>query len=226
MLITSLGSLKAELAVQMFHQRFQPQYERAIQAFEAVANRRLRTRKQEHVVYLTTSSSQPDPAFIQGFCDVPDDYLLWRSVQWRGRTPFVELDYVHPAYLRSTWIETDHGDPKIFTIEDGTFFAAPVNNTAAAYEFHYYRKIDSLLGRQEGDNAANWLIDDHPDLYFSGVLFELFVLGRNGEAAVAHKQLRDEKFAELIQLSALTTGATSSKVRGESASLGSGGEYF
>jgi hypothetical protein len=225
MLITNLGSLKAELAVQMFHQRFQPQYERAIQTFEAVANRRLRTRKQEHSVNLSTTS-QPSPGTDRGFCDVPVDYLLWRSVQWKGRTPFVELDYVHPAYLRSTWVQNDHGDPKIFTIEDGTFFTNPVDDTPGIFEFHYYRMIDSILGQQEGDNADNWLIGDHPDLYFHGALFELFVLGRNGEAAVAHKQLRDEKFAELIQLSALTTGATSSRVRGEGSALGSGGEYF
>jgi hypothetical protein len=210
-IINNYGSLKTELSGALFHSRFAANYDRAVTSFEAVANRRLRTRRQENSAFLTTSSLSPP--ITQGSCDLPSDYLLWRTVLWTGRSPYVELDYVHPAYLRSTWIETDHGDPKVFTIEGDLFFAAPVNNTTAAYEFHYYRIIDSIVGTQDGDNGNNWLINDHPDLYLEGALTELFILARNGEAAIAHKQLRDEKFAELIQLSALTTGATSPSVR-------------
>jgi hypothetical protein len=211
--INNLGSLKTELSGSLFHSRFAANYDRAITSFEAVANRRLRTRKQEFVTNLTTTSQTGPVAYIQGYCDVPSDYLLWRAVNHRLTSPFKELDYVHPAYLRSTWLETDHGRPRVFTIEDGTFFAAPVDDREAAYEFHYYRIIDSIVGTQDGDNGNNWLINDHPDLYLEGALTELFILARNGEAAIAHKQLRDEKFAELIQLSALTTGATSPSVR-------------
>jgi hypothetical protein len=214
MLITNLGSLKAELARYMFHQRFQPDYDTAVQNFEALANRRLRVRPMEAVTSLTT---------INGETAIPADYLLWRTVLWAGRTPYPELEYVHPAYLRSTWVETDHGDPKIFTIEANTFKARPPHDDADAYEFHYYQKIPTINGN---DLNSNWLLDAHSDLYLAGTLFELFVLGRNGEAAVAHKGLRDEKLAELMQSSALTTGATSSLVRGEGAALGSGGEYF
>ena len=217
MLINNLGSLKAELSRYMFQQRFAPDYDTAVQNFEALANRRLRVRPMEAVTNLTTTN---------GETAIPPDYLLWRTVLWAGRTPYPELEYVHPAYLRSTWIETDHGDPKIFTIEGNTFKARPVRDDADAYEFHYYQKIPSLNGTIAGDNTTNWLLTAHPDLYLEGTLFELFVLGRNGEAAVAHKQLRDEKIAELIQFSALTTGATSSLVRGEGSALGSGGEYF
>jgi hypothetical protein len=214
MLITNLGSLRAELGRYMFQQRFQPDYDTAVQNFEALANRRLRVRPMEAVTSLTTTN---------GETPIPSDYLLWRTVLWVGRTPYPELEYVHPAYLRSTWVETDHGDPKIFTIEGNTFKARPVQDDANAYEFHYYQKIPTINGN---DNNTNWLLNEHPDLYLEGTLFELFVLGRNGEAAAAHKALRDEKLAELIQVSALTTGATSSLVRGEGSALGSGGEYF
>jgi hypothetical protein len=229
MLITSLGTLKSELGRYLFHSRFTPDYDTAIQNFESLANRRLRTRKQEFRTLLTTDigDTVPGDAEYPNYADVPDDYLLWRSVLWRGRTPYVEIDYVHPTYLQSTWIEQDSGDPKIFTIEDGKFRARPQDESPFAYELHYYQKIASLLNQPgAGDNATNWLLTDHPDLYLEGALFELFLLERNGEAATAHKALRDEKLAELIQLSALTTGATSSLVRGEGAALGSGGEYF
>jgi len=200
-IINSYGSLKTELSGTMFHSRFVANYDRATQEFETIANRRLRVRQMETSTLLTT---------VDGSTALPADYLLWRTVQWSGRSPFVELDYVHPAYLRSTWIETDHGDARVFTIEGGVFRARPVHDDADAYEFHYYQKIPTIVG---SDTNSNWLLNEHPDLYLEGVLTELFILGRNGEAAIAHKQLRDEKFAELIQLSALTTGATSPSVR-------------
>jgi hypothetical protein len=219
MLITNLGSLKAELAVQMFHQRFQPQYERAIQTFEAVANRRLRVRQMEHATTLTMASGE------SGNAPLPTDYLLWRTVNWGGTIPLVELEYVHPAYFSTTRITRDTGHPKIFSIIATHIYIRPNDPSTDAFGLHYYKKIPTITIGGD-DNNSNWLLDQHPDLYFHGALFELFVLGRNGEAAAAHKQLRDEKFAELMQLSALTTGATSSQVRGEGSALGSGGEYF
>jgi hypothetical protein len=210
MLINNLGSLKAELARYMMHQRFQPDYDTAVQNFEAVANRRLRTREMESSLSLVNFN--PDGSVL-----LPADYLLWRGVHWYGRTPGVDLDYVHPTYLDTTHISKS-GDPEVFSIQ-GPFLtvrAIPTGEFNYVY-FRYYGKIPTINGN---DNNSNWLIQAHPDLYLYGALFELFVLGRNGEAAAAYKPLRDEKFAELIQLSALTTGATSSKVRSETA------EYF
>jgi hypothetical protein len=215
MLINNLGSLKAELARYMFHQRFQPDYDTAVQNFEAVANRRLRVRQMEAAAFSLTS--------VGGAVALPPDYLLWRSVLWSPAAAppgkEVELSYAHPAYMYSTatiggWTA---GTPKIFTIVGNELWPNPDDERANAFHLHYYRKIPTING---DDNNSNWLLTEHPDLYLEGALFELFALGRNGEAAVAHKQLRDEKLAELIQLSALTTGATSSKVRSETA------EYF
>jgi|EndMetStandDraft_8_1072994.scaffolds.fasta_scaffold154697_3 hypothetical protein len=207
MLINNLGSLKAELGRYMFQQRFQPDYDTAIANFEAVANRRLRVRPMEAIAIITTVAG--------GAAALPLDYLLWRTLLWPGRTPYVELDYVHPAYLTTSAYAREGGDPQIFSIEGAGITIYPAREDT--YHLHYYQKIPSVNGN---DNNFNWLIAAHPDLYLHGCLHELFVLGRNGEAAVAHKQLRDEKMAELIQLSALTTGATSSKVRSETA------EYF
>jgi hypothetical protein len=179
----------------MFQQRFQPDYDTATQNFERTANRRLRTLPQETVAQLTTSA---------GDVALPIDYLTWRCVLWTGTDPREELDYTHPAYLTSTYHR------KLFTIEGNTFKVRPADDTRP-YEFHYYKKIPTIIGPD--DNASNWLIQDHGDLYLEGILFELFVLGRNGEAAIAHKQLRDEKFGEVIRSYALTTGATSPQVR-------------
>lgn len=201
MAITNYGTLKSALSTYLFHQRFVTDYDTATINFENAANRRLRVRPMETSTSLTTTL---------GIVALPTDYLKWRSVLWTGRTPYVELDYVHPAYLRSTWIESDSGDPKIFTIEGANFYARPVNDTASAYKFHYYQKIPTIT---TADATTNWLLTADADAYLFGVLAELAALGRNLEMAQLYKARRDEVFAEIIQLSAQTTGASSPKVR-------------
>lgn len=201
MAITTFGELKSELSGYQFNTRLLTSYENATIDFERSANRRLRVLDMETSTNLTTSS---------GSVALPSDYLAWRTVLWKGRTPYVELDYVHPAYLHSTWIEVDNGDPKIFTIEGSTFYAEPDDDTASIFEFHYYQKLTTITS---SDSAYNWLLTKHPDCYVWGVLTELFAKSRNREAAELYKARRDEVFQEITQLSAQTTGATSRLVR-------------
>jgi len=203
MLINNLGSLKANLATYMFHQRFAPNYDTAVQNFEAVANRRLRVRPMEAVTDLIT---------VNGVAALPADYLLWRAVK-NGTQPYLpELDYVHPAYLPPT--VTIAGTPFthppiVFTIEGNNLITRPIND-GVAWQLHYYQKIPTINGN---DINSNWLITEHPDFYLEGTLTELFALGRNAEGAQLHKARRDELLQEIIQLYALTTGATSPAMR-------------
>ncbi len=207
MLIENLGSLKAELARYMFHQRFAPDYDTAVQNFEAVANRRLRVLPMETMVPLTT---------VNGDVTLPTDYITWRTVRPHFATgspvtpmfrpPYDEIDYVHPAYLPPV----GRGFDRVFTIEGNTFKARPVDDRTGAWEFHYYSKIPTINGN---DINSNWLLTAHPDFYLEGALTELFALGRNAEGAQLHKARRDELLQEIIQLYALTTGATSPRVR-------------
>jgi hypothetical protein len=199
MAVSTYGELKARLSRVMFHTRFVADYPEATVNFESAANRRLRVRQMETSTNLTTSS---------GAVALPTDYLLWRTVLHTGTNPDIELDYVHPAYLNSTW--TDSAEGKIFTIEGSTFKARPIDDTADIYEFHYYQKIPTITA---GDQDTNWLLTAYPDVYEFGVLVELGALGRNAEMAQLYKARRDEVFAEITQLSALTTGATSPMVR-------------
>lgn len=200
-IIDSYGALKAALTTYLVHQRWVAQYANATKMFEATANHRLRVRPMETSTLLTTTS---------GDVALPADYLLWRTVLWTDPSPYVELEYVHPAYLSSTETGTDGSNPQIFTIEGGTFKARPANDAVNGYEFHYYQKISTITGN---DANSNWLLDEYPNVYLFGVLVELAVLQRNVDMAQLEKARRDELFAEIIQSHALTTGATSSKVR-------------
>jgi hypothetical protein len=198
MAIGNYGLLKSTVTTHMFHPRFVSEYDNATIKFEAAANRRLRVRQMETMVPLTT---------VAGDVALPEDYLVWRTVKPATRPGDCELDYVHPAYLPDT---TQARVPTVFTIEGDTFKARPVDDTANGYEFHYYAKIPSLVG---SDANTNWLLTAYPDVYLEGVLVELGALGRNTEFAQLHKARRDELLQEIIQLSALTTGATSPSVR-------------
>jgi hypothetical protein len=200
MAISNYGELKTTINTHLFHQRFVAEYDNATIKFEAAANRRLRVRQMETFVDLTT---------IDGRVALPSDYLLWRTVLWLGRTPNPELDYVHPAYLSQAF--AGNTDPRLFTIEGDFIYIFPVDDRPSIYEFDYYQKIPSLTGSD--DLATNWLITAYPDVYVEGLLTEMGALGRNMEFAQLHKARRDELFAEIIQLSALTTGASSPQVR-------------
>lgn len=212
MAITNYGELKTELSGYMFNTRFLTSYDNATILFETVVNRGIPCvdngrryicfpRQMEASTNLTTSS---------GSVALPSDYAAWRTVLYSGVTPFIDLDYVHPAYLDSTWIKLDSGNPKIFTIEASTFKVRPTNDTAGVYQFHYYQTLTSVAG---SDGATNWLLTAYPDAYLWGVLTEIFAKSRNREAAELYKARRDEIFSDIAKSSGFTTGATSSMVR-------------
>jgi len=208
MTIANYGELKSELSALLFHQRLVARYDTWTKLFEADANALLRCRQQEAVVSLTT---------VGGEVNLPTDYLVWRTVrpkfantQPSGPTytgnPFEELDYVHPAYLPPV----SSGRDRLWTIEGGKFKARPVDDRAAAYEFHYFQKIPTLVG---SDGSTNWLLTEYPNAYLFALMTEAMATQRNAEGAQLYKSRRDEVLAEAKKLSSLTTGATSPKVR-------------
>lgn len=204
---STYGELKNELSATLFHQRFIARYDSITRMFEASANSRLRVLPMEHMVLLTT---------LNGEMALPTDYITWRTVRptfAQGspvtpmfRPPFDEIDYVHPAYLPPV----GRGFDRLFTIEGNTFKTRPVDDRPGAYEFHYYRKIPTLIG---SDLNTNWLLQEYPNAYLFGLMTEAAANGRNLEMAQLEKARRDEVFQEIIQRYALTTGATSPTVR-------------
>jgi len=205
MAINTYGDLKGELSAYLFHQRLLPRYDNCTLFFEADANSRLRVLPMEATALLTT---------VSGDVALPADYITWRTVRPTvdnptapaAIPPYDELDYVHPAYLPPV----GRGYDRLFTIEGNTFKVRPVDDRGGAYELHYYRKIPTLTG---SDLNTNWLLAEYPNAYLFGVLVELAAVQRNTEMAQLYKARRDEVFAEIIQRYALTTGATSPRVR-------------
>jgi len=210
MIVNNYGWLKTEMGLDLFHQRLANRYDSAIVRFEQAANTRLRVRQMETKAFLQTD--------IAGNVRLPADYLLWRSVLQDGLSTMggteAELEYVHPAYLKST-AQVRAPAPGLFTIEGPELIIRPAD-AAAVYIMHYFGKIPTLIpdpSTDFGDATDNWLIMEYPNAYIFGVLCELAGMQRNVDMAQLYKARRDETFAEIIQLSALTTGATSPRVR-------------
>jgi hypothetical protein len=196
MAFSNYGQLKAEINEKLFHQRFLSNYDSFTTTFERAANRRcLGVRQMEAVANLTTTN---------GEVALPSDYLLWRTIKPSvavTRWQWDELEYVHPAYLPPTTASLGT-IPRLFTIEGSLFKTRPIDDVNA-YEFHYYRQIPSLVGNNAN---TNWLLLEYPDAYLFGMMTEASAHGRNVEGAQLYKSRRDEVLAEIIRLSALTTG--------------------
>jgi len=201
MSISNYGELKNEISALLFHPRFAARYDNFTIQFETAANSRLRVLPMEENVSLTTAN---------GAVTLPTDYLAWRSVKRTGRPGEPEVDYVHSAYLPAA---TSNRQPPVFNISGSTFFGRPVDNTADAWNFFYYKKIPTLVTTPASNGNTNWLLTEFPNAYIFGLMTEAAAAQRNLEMAQLYKARRDEQFMEIIQRYAMTTGATSPSVR-------------
>lgn len=153
-----------------------------ITLFEAAANRRLRVRQMELATTLTPSS---------GAASLPSDFLAWKRLTWTG-TPGMELEYVHPDWLRAAYPASATGVPRVFTIEASSLIVRPSSDTNLS--LLYWQEIPALSA------GANWLILAHPDLYLWGALCEAWSFVPNIEKAALCKARRDEAFDEIERL--------------------------
>jgi hypothetical protein len=169
-----------------------------IAIFEAVANRRLRTRSQELAASLTPAA---------GVATIPADYLTWRRVTWTGSTPR-ELEYVHPSYLHALYPTLPAGNPRLFTIEGSTLTVAPSDSSVLTFD--YFQKIPAL------SNAApvNWLLLAYPDIYLFGALAEAHGFVKDPDNLALWAGRRDAIFDEIERLDAKTRGPAAIRLIG------------
>src|SRR5712672_1575951 len=163
-----------------------------IAIFEAVANRRLRTRSQELAASLTT---------------LPADYLTWRRVTWTGNTPR-ELEYVHPSYLHALYPTLPAGNPRLFTIEGSNLTVAPTDSSVLTFD--YFQKIPALSNAA----PANWLLLAWPDIYLFGALAEAHGFVKDPDSLGLWAGRRDAIFDEIERLDAKTRGPAAIRLIG------------
>jgi hypothetical protein len=198
MAITTYAELQSAIASWMVRPDLTAVIPDFITLFEAMANRKLRTRQQETVATLTPSS---------GAASLPADYLAWRRLTWTG-SAIRELEYVHPSYLKALYPTSPSDIPRLWTVEGSSILIRPVDDTALS--FLYYAKIASLSDA----SPTNWLLASHPDLYLFGSLVEAQAYVIDAEKAALWKLRRDELIDEIQKLDAKTQGPSAPRVMG------------
>lgn len=176
---TTFEELKTELTNYLGNSLHSGNYNDFVTLFEASACRKLHVRENTTTATVTMSS---------GSGTLPTDFLSAKRVTWTGSTA-VELEYVHPTYLRALYLTTDAGTPNHYTIEGGSIVVRPVD--ATSLQLLYVQKTAAVSG------TLNWLFTKHPDAYLFGSLCEAEAFGVNDERAAFWKLRRDECFSEI-----------------------------
>ena len=68
-----------------------------------------------------------------------------------------------------------------YTFIDDLVYVYPVSTTDAVYGIVYYAKIPPLLPTSPDD--TNWLSEQYPDIYISGLVFEINAYTKNPDAS-------------------------------------------
>jgi hypothetical protein len=168
--------------------------------FEAEANRILRVRNMETSETFTTTSGVKD---ISAF-----NMLAWRSLTWEGSTSF-EVEYVHPSIMRGYYPNSDDGVPHYFTIEEDNLTTRPVDDSTSL-TLRFWQPIPALTST----NTTNWLLTKHPDTYLAGTLYCAYKFLRDVEGAMAYKQLMNEGFGQIRDVSEKSKAPTAIHVMG------------
>jgi len=159
------------------------QVNRWIGLAEARMNRVLRVRGQ----------TQRDTAIISAeFAAVPPDFQGARSMRLAD-SPYTLLQFVNPeqmAVLKSTLTS---GTISHYALVDGEFEFYPIPTADTDVVLTYLQKVPALTAVA----TTNWMLADHPDCYFRGVMTEAWVWLQDFDKANVNKALFDAAMGEI-----------------------------
>lgn len=157
--LSNLNDLVTEIRDEMDDDGFNiTRIYRAVARAEAEFNRRLRVPRMETEVQLQVTSEQTE---------LPLDFLQLRSV-YHEDSPDNPLASMSPHGLRDLYKGRTGDEPRAYAIENRRLVIGPIAD--ATLTLLYYARIPALTD----SNPANWLMDEHPDLYLHQCLAILF----------------------------------------------------
>jgi hypothetical protein len=196
--LTNYSDLQTQTANWMARDDLTTNFPDFVSLFEAVPNRRLKTRQQELTTTLTP---------VNAVATLPADYLTWRRVTWGG-SPTRELEYLHPSYFQALFPVIPSAPPNYFTIEGSNLRLAPADNTTLTFD--YFQKIPALTS----GSPTNWLMTTWPDLYLFGVLTEAHGFVKDFDSVTFWGGRRDAIIEEIIRHDQKTRGPAAIRVFG------------
>lgn len=148
-----------------------------IQMAEAMFNRELRAPLMERTV--TFSATDEDTPF-------PSDYLAMRAIYEEG-SPDRPLKGISPTGIRQNY-DGSLGTPVAYCLVSGGIRLVPPPSAETLLTMDYFARIDALSIYA----PSNWLLDQHPDAYLYGALFNAEIYLDNEKRAAQWKGLLDQ----------------------------------
>lgn len=155
-MITDYASLVAAVASHTVRDDLDAEMPRFVQMSEALMKRRLRTMDTERTVTVTVAA---------GLLALPADCLSVKAVSDVAGDVAARYDFPGPD-VRSYFER--RGDALLLT---------PALDDGAVVRVTYQAAFEPLA-----DGTTNWLIEDHPDVYFYGILAQAYAWLRDPEA--------------------------------------------
>jgi hypothetical protein len=148
-----------------------------IQMAEAMFNRELRCPQMENTVTGLTSGEDST---------LPDDYLAMRAIYEEG-SPDRPLKGTSPTTERFISDGTT-GTPTHYALVSGGIRLIPPPDSPILLSMDYFARIEPL----SVDVRTNWLLEQHPDAYLYGTLYNAEIYLDNATRAQQWKGLVDE----------------------------------
>lgn len=159
-----------------------------IRLFESEMNRRLR-------------SPDMEQSFSFEATEGTDTYDISSRVR-ALRSAYVETDPITnlvamtPAVLRSSYpFGGEHGQPVAYTVTGENLVLAPTPDASYTVVYTGYAKLTGL----DANNATNWLLDDHPDVYLAGSLFFAYAYLKDDDHAMMYRSAWDGAVASIVR---------------------------
>lgn len=158
---------------------------------ESRINRALKTAKQTHRVYTATIAGKE-------YYSLPPDYNGMRVVHFNtgevddenNGSDTVQLYYATPEQI-TQFQQNGNAHNFYYTIINNQIQLHDKLPGSGTIEMVFYRKVPNLSESEE----TNWLLDDSPDIYLSGVCAEIELFVKNYDAA----QLWDSRMTRAIE---------------------------
>lgn len=129
-----------------------------------------------------------------GKISLPDDFKKARTLTFNsGSGNYVVLKQLSPDDFQARFLNDETGEPQAYSILNNQLWVGPTPAATYSLSLVYVEGIPTL----SQSNQTNWLIENHPDLYFFGALMYAELDGWNDERAHDFDGAVDRIIAEI-----------------------------
>lgn len=145
---------------------------------EARINRALKVAQQTHRVYTQSIDTRE-------FYTLPDEYNGMRVIHFNTGevdvigSDVIHLNYTSPEHLGEIQASGETHGKYYYTVVNRQIQVHPTLPGGGTIEMVFYRKVPALTSIKN----TNWLSEDSPDIYLSGICAEIELFVKNYDAA-------------------------------------------